>query len=119
MEQEQYMNKKKVKSKSVVYSVVAMALTLLVASPLNAAQIVDVESKDSSAQTILGSTVIPYREVTLAAQMPGRIISITGDVGTMLKKGDLIVKVSDDNLQAVLNIAVFTTIDYGSQSGIS
>lgn len=100
MEQEQYMNKKKVKSKSIVYSVATMALTLLVASPLNAAQIVDVESKDSSAQTILGSTVIPYREVTLAAQMPGRILSISGDVGTMLKKGDLIVKVSDDNLQA-------------------
>ena len=68
--------------------------------PLNAAQIISVESRGSSAQTVLGSTVIPYREVTLSAQMPGRVISISGDVGAMLSKGDLIVKISDDNLQA-------------------
>lgn len=67
---------------------------------LNAAEVITVESKDTSSQTVLGSTVIPYKEVTLSAQMPGRIISITGDVGTMLSQGDFIVKINDDGLQA-------------------
>ncbi len=87
--------------KSVVYSFTSLFFLYLSAMPrLNAAEIVPVESMVSSAQTILGSTVIPYKEVSLSAQMPGRIISIQGDVGTMLSQGDLIVKIDDDGLQA-------------------
>jgi multidrug efflux pump subunit AcrA (membrane-fusion protein) len=96
MEQKYCMKKKNSLIKSVVCSLFSMVMVL----PLNAAQIIDVESRDSSAQTVLGSTVIPYKEVTLSAQMPGRVLSISGDVGTMLTKGDLIVKISDENLQA-------------------
>ncbi|MEE9351762.1 MAG: efflux RND transporter periplasmic adaptor subunit [Thiotrichaceae bacterium] len=77
-----------------------LSLCLLPFSTVNAAEIVDVASKESSAQTILGSTVIPYKEVTLSAQVPGRIVSINGDVGTMISAGNLIVKIDDDDLQA-------------------
>ncbi len=85
--------------RSFTYSVIS----LLLVSPLmaaSAAKIVNVESKNSRAQTVLGSTVIPYREVTLAAQMPGRVVSISGDVGTMISKNQVIVKIDDDDLQA-------------------
>lgn len=64
------------------------------------AGIITVESKGSSARTVLGSTVIPYKEVTLTAQVPGRIDVVSGDVGSMFAAGDLLVKVNDDSLQA-------------------
>lgn len=85
--------------KSVLYSIISL-LVIAPVSALYAAKIVNVENRSSSAQTILGSTVIPYREVTLAAQMPGRVVSISGDVGTMVKKNQVIVKIDDDDLQA-------------------
>jgi len=87
---------KKTSLKSGLYWV----LSLLSVSSVNAASIITVENKSSTAQTVLGSTVIPYKEVTLSAQIPGRIISIAGDVGTMLSKNDLIVKINDDDIQA-------------------
>ena len=97
------MSKKKVTRTPSNYFLATLFPVFLLFSPissLHAANIVEVKSKDSSSQTILGSTVIPYREVTLAAQMPGRIVSISGEVGTMLSAGDLIVKIDDDDLQA-------------------
>ena len=82
------------------FSISYLAPLLLPFGVLSAAEVITVESKASSAQTVLGSTVIPFREVTLTAQLPGRIVSIKGDVGTMLPKGDFIVKIDDDGLQA-------------------
>lgn len=64
------------------------------------AEIIAVESVGSGSSTVLGSTVIPYKEVTLAAQMPGRIEFIAGDVGAKFKQGDLLAKIDDDDLQA-------------------
>lgn len=90
------MSTRKIILNSVFYSV----FSLLSISSLQAAQVVSVESKGSSAQTVLGSTVIPYREVTLTAQMPGRVVSLAGDVGSMINANDLIVKIDDDDLQA-------------------
>ncbi len=88
------------KIKSVLKTNVYLIFSLLSVTSANAAGVINVESKGSTAKTVLGSTVIPYKEVTLSAQIPGRIISITGDVGTMLSKGDLIVKINDDVIQA-------------------
>lgn len=76
------------------------ALLVFVTTNTYAASIISVESKGSSARTVLGSTVIPYKEVTLTAQLPGRIDAVSGDVGSLLAKGDLLVKVNDDSLQA-------------------
>ena len=82
------------------FSISYLSPLLLPFGLLSAAEVITVESKASSAQTVLGSTVIPFKEVTLTAQLPGRIVSIKGDVGTMLPKGDFIVKIDDDGLQA-------------------
>ncbi|CAA6808077.1 MAG: RND family efflux transporter, MFP subunit [uncultured Thiotrichaceae bacterium] len=64
------------------------------------AEIIEVESVGSGSSTVLGSTVIPYKEVTLAAQMPGRVEFLSGDVGAKFKQGDLLTKIDDDDLQA-------------------
>lgn len=49
---------------------------------------------------ILGGTVIPLKEVTLAAQMPGRVESIAGDEGDEFSAGTVLVTTDDDDLQA-------------------
>jgi len=42
-------------------------------------------------------------EVELRSEMPGRIISINFDEGTLVKKGDLLLKINDQDLQAQLD----------------
>lgn len=49
---------------------------------------------------ILGGSVIPLKEVTLAAQMPGRIVNIAGEEGEQFTAGAELVKINDDDLQA-------------------
>jgi len=49
---------------------------------------------------ILGGSVIPLKEVTLAAQMPGRIVNIAGEAGETFTAGTELVKINDDDLQA-------------------
>ena len=43
----------------------------------------------------LGGTVIPYKEVTLAAQLPGRVTYLAGIEGDTFKEGDLLVAIDD------------------------
>jgi multidrug efflux pump subunit AcrA (membrane-fusion protein) len=49
---------------------------------------------------ILGGSVIPLKEVTLAAQMPGRVVNIAGEEGEQFTPGSELVKINDDDLQA-------------------
>jgi len=49
---------------------------------------------------ILGGTVIPLKEVTLSAQMPGRVVNIAGEEGDEFSAGDVLVKINDDDLLA-------------------
>jgi multidrug efflux pump subunit AcrA (membrane-fusion protein) len=49
---------------------------------------------------ILGGSVIPLKEVTLAAQMPGRVVNIAGEEGDEFAAGTELVKINDDDLQA-------------------
>ncbi len=93
------MTNRKTNFKPAFYLVVTL-LSVFALHTASAAKIINVESKNSTAQTVLGSTVIPYKEVTLSAQIPGRVITINGDVGTTLNKNDLIVKINDDGIQA-------------------
>lgn len=69
----------------------------------NAAEIITVSSALSNSQTVLGSTVIPYKEVTITAQMPGKITTLGGEVGATFKKGDVLSKVDDSALLAKRN----------------
>ncbi len=49
---------------------------------------------------ILGGSIIPLKEVTLSAQMPGRVISVAGEEGEEFSAGTELVRINDDKLQA-------------------
>ena len=54
----------------------------------------------------LGGTVIPYKEVTLAAQVPGRVKFLAGIEGDVFEKGALLVALGDSELLAKRNSAL-------------
>jgi len=68
-----------------------------------AAEIVTVGSSQSNSQTVLGSTVVPFKEVAVTAQMPGKITLLSGEVGAKFKKGDVLAKIDATQLLAKKN----------------
>ncbi len=86
-----------------VVSLCLIAPTLTVTSHVSAAEIITVNKSLSSSQTVLGSTVVPYKEVTVTAQMPGKVTMVGGDVGSKFKKDDILIKVDDAQLLAKRN----------------
>lgn len=63
-------------------------------------KIVTVVVASHGGTVILGGSVIPLKEVTLAAQIPGRVKSIAGEEGDEFKAGTLLLSINDDALQA-------------------
>ncbi|MBF0133734.1 MAG: efflux RND transporter periplasmic adaptor subunit [Magnetococcales bacterium] len=59
-----------------------------------------VQSKEVSDTVTLGGTVVPFRDVTLSAQLPGRVRTIAGVEGDSFKKGTLLVAIEDSDLLA-------------------
>ncbi|MGB0721894.1 MAG: efflux RND transporter periplasmic adaptor subunit [Gammaproteobacteria bacterium] len=53
----------------------------------------------------IGGTVVPHKEVTLAAQLPGRVEFLKGHEGDRYEKGTLLVALDDDELLAQRNNA--------------
>lgn len=49
---------------------------------------------------ILGGTVIPLKEVTLSAQIPGIVQTLAGEEGDSFNAGTVLVSINDDELQA-------------------
>jgi multidrug efflux pump subunit AcrA (membrane-fusion protein) len=80
-----------------------LPVAIIMPTVLNAAEIVTVGNSPSSSQTVLGSTVVPYKEITVTAQTPGKIIALMGDVGSKFKKGDILAKIDDAQLVAKRN----------------
>lgn len=69
-------------------------------------EIVTVEQATGSPTLALGGTVAPYREVTLAAQLPGRVKYLAGIEGDNFKAGDLLVAIDDTELLAKRSAAM-------------
>ena len=63
----------------------------------------------------LGGTVIPYKEVTLAAQLPGRVKFLAGIEGDTFKKDALLVALDNSELLAKRNSALATLANADSQ----
>ncbi len=63
-------------------------------------QVVTVQQAETGATVVLGGTVVPYKEVTLSAQIPGRIEYIAGEEGDWVKEGEVLVAINDDDLLA-------------------
>ncbi len=59
-----------------------------------------VKQAEGAPTVSVGGTVIPYKEVTLAAQLPGRVKYLAGIEGDSFKKEDLLVSLDDRELLA-------------------
>ncbi|WP_020395436.1 efflux RND transporter periplasmic adaptor subunit [Thiolinea disciformis] len=81
---------------------IALLLSVWYSTTL-AAEVISVESAPSQAQSVLGSSVIPYREVTLAAQIPGVVKFLGGDVGASFQSGAVLAQVDEAQLVAKRN----------------
>ena len=64
------------------------------------ADIYTVRVASQGGYVILGGSLIPLKEVTLSAQMPGRIDSIAGEEGGDFTAGTVLLTINDDNLQS-------------------
>lgn len=89
--------------KMLVVSLCLGSFFFVFSSLANSAEIITVTKSKSGSQTVLGSTVVPYKEVTISAQVPGKIVFLAGDVGSKFNKGDILVKVDDSQLVAKRN----------------
>ncbi len=68
---------------------------------------IEMTKVDEVGKTVsIGGTVVPYKEVTLAAQMPGRVQYIFGEEGDKAKKGNVLIALGDDALRAKRRQAV-------------
>jgi multidrug efflux pump subunit AcrA (membrane-fusion protein) len=67
------------------------------------AGIITVGTIQLQGKAVLGGTVIPYKEVTLSAQVPGRVEYIAGDVGDFFDVGTTVIAINDDDLRAKRN----------------
>ncbi|HMT91338.1 efflux RND transporter periplasmic adaptor subunit [uncultured Thiothrix sp.] len=83
--------------------VIAFFCAVLSCSSLQAAEIVSVETSNSRIQTVLGSSVIPYKEVTLSAQIPGVLKYFAGEVGSSYQQGAVLTQVDEAQLVAKRN----------------
>lgn len=64
------------------------------------AGIVAVTETNRVSTVTLGGTVVPFKEVTLAAQMPGRIKYLSGAEGDYFEENDVLAELDDSELRA-------------------
>ena len=59
-----------------------------------------VTTNTTGQQATVGGTVVPFKQVTLTAQVPGRVTFLTGQEGHRAVTGDVLVQINDDDIQA-------------------
>jgi len=59
-----------------------------------------VQASTRTPTVVIGGTVVPYKEVTLAAQLPGRVKFIAGIEGDRFEKGTVLVALDETELLA-------------------
>jgi RND family efflux transporter MFP subunit len=59
-----------------------------------------VASRRIGSQVVLGGTVIPYKEVKVAAQVPGQVTYVAGEEGDRFDRNELLVATDDSELMA-------------------
>ena len=68
--------------------------------PAAADQLITVQGVPVGSTVSLGGTVVPFKDVTFSAQIPGRIKSIAGEEGDQFEEGVELVAINDDDLLA-------------------
>lgn len=87
-------------------SIFILSIGLLSVGNVFSSEIISIGYNHEADLIYLGGTVIPYKEVTLSAQMPGRIEFLAGDEGDSFEMGSLLVTLSDEDLMAKRKSAV-------------
>ena len=83
-----------------------IGLSLSLTPVLHSAEIISVQQLQSQATSVLGSSVVPKKQVSLSAQIPGRVLSLNGKVGTAFKGGDVIAEIDSSALLAQRNSVI-------------
>ena len=98
------LGRKSLKKTGVLHGAVvgALAVTLGLAAPLQAAefQTATIAVEQIGEMATLAGTVVPYKEVNLAAQTPGNVTYISGAEGDEFSKEELLITIDDDSIQA-------------------
>jgi multidrug efflux pump subunit AcrA (membrane-fusion protein) len=63
-------------------------------------QTITIAKTSVNAAASIGGKVVPFKEVTLSAQIPGQILFVGGGEGDEKTQGELLVRIDDDDLQA-------------------
>ncbi len=69
-------------------------------SLVHATETYTVRDNPISAIVTLGGTIVPFKEVTLAAQLPGRVAEIAGEEGEWFKENTVLIALDDTELLA-------------------
>lgn len=77
-----------------------------VAAALDNQSVYVVRSREVGSRATLGGTVVPHREVTLTAQLPGRVVYLIGEEGTRFRQRAVLVALGDDELLAQRSAAI-------------
>jgi RND family efflux transporter MFP subunit len=90
------------KVRSALLAATCLSASAMLPSPLLAAvdDVYIVKQAEGLPTVSLGGTVIPYKEVTLAAQLPGRVKFLAGIEGDAFEDGDVLVSIDDSELLA-------------------
>ncbi len=67
--------------KSAFVGLIGVVLGIGFPTGAQSAEIIPVEVSSTQSQSVLGSTVVPYKEVTLTAQIPGVVKRVAGGGG--------------------------------------
>ena len=87
--------------KKIVIGLVSGSVLLFgVMTPVMADTLITVQGVPVGSTVSLGGTVVPYKDVTFSAQIPGRIKSIAGEEGDLFDEGVELITINDDDLLA-------------------
>lgn len=98
------------------FPVSAVAVGLMLAAHAASAsdyQVVVVRTEQVGNLATVGGTVIPYKEVSLAAQIPGEVRFLAGAEGDKFDKNTILARIDDDALQAQRRAAMAQTYNAG------
>jgi multidrug efflux pump subunit AcrA (membrane-fusion protein) len=83
-----------------------MASSALQSQPPAPMEVITVPAARVGGTVSLGGTVVPFKEVTLAAEVGGRVESIAGEEGDAFAAGSVLVTINDEDLLAQRSAAV-------------
>ena len=63
-------------------------------------EVITVSQRQTGVSTILSASVVPYREVTFSAEVPGRVEFIAGREGDRFNSGEVLVAIGTEKLMA-------------------